>query len=133
MHILRMNFSFLLSTVLYLWAEVADSAAILSSYGRPFSVAQACSHCLHPMHLVASYKSPLLMSVSSAVAKDAPAVTGWLRPDRPFDSAGYAPQVESYLGSLTALLVAPMGDDAVGALTPDRPKPVDPERLTANE
>src|SRR5512135_952351 len=104
MHSLRMYLSSLMRTAVYLCADVTSCSAILSSYGRPFSVAQACSHCLHPMHLVASYKSPLLMSVSSAVAKDAPAVTGWLRPDRPFDSAGYAPQVESYLGSLTALL-----------------------------
>jgi hypothetical protein len=54
MHSRRMNLSSLLRTTVYLCSDCTDSAAILSSYGSLFCSAQACSHCLQPMHMVAS-------------------------------------------------------------------------------
>src|SRR6478672_10610552 len=57
----RMNLSPRVRTAVSLCADWYSSEAIPSSYPRLFCVAHACSHCLHPMHWVASYKSALLM------------------------------------------------------------------------
>src|SRR3954467_5959683 len=62
MHRRRMNLSACVRTAVNLWAEGTSSAAIESLYGRLFCVAQACSHCLHPIQRVASYKSALPMN-----------------------------------------------------------------------
>src|SRR5271165_2043918 len=60
----RINFSSLETTTVYLWADCSDSAATVSSYGRLFCWAQALSHCLQPMHIVASYSRALLMEIA---------------------------------------------------------------------
>ena len=65
MHSRRMNFSPLVSTTVYLCSDCRCSAATVSSYCSLFSVAHACSHCLHPMHMVESYSSALLIERAS--------------------------------------------------------------------
>src|ERR1035437_1737259 len=64
MHRRRMNLSSLLRTTVYLCSDCTDSAATLSSYGSLFCCAQAPSHCLQPMHIVASYSRALLMKIA---------------------------------------------------------------------
>src|ERR1700676_1605019 len=64
MHSRRINLSFLVSTTVYLCSDCTDSAATVSSYGSLFCCAQAPSHCLQPMHIVASYSSALLMGIA---------------------------------------------------------------------
>src|SRR5208283_1615139 len=61
MHSRRMNLSSLVRTTVYLCADCTGSAATLSSYGSLFCCAQPASHCLQPMHIVASYSRALLM------------------------------------------------------------------------
>src|ERR1017187_2521044 len=60
----RMNLSSLVMTTVYLCSDCTDSAATLSLYGSLFCCAQALSHCLQPMHIVASYSRALLMEMT---------------------------------------------------------------------
>src|ERR1017187_6956079 len=60
----RMNLSSLVRTTEYLWADCTRSAATAASEGSLFCCAQAPSHCLQPMHIVASYRMALLMECS---------------------------------------------------------------------
>src|SRR5450631_441451 len=63
MHSRRMNLSSLARTTVYLCSDCTDSAATWSSYGSLFCCAQAPSHCLQPMHIVASYSRASLMGI----------------------------------------------------------------------
>ena len=56
-----MNLSPRVTMQVSLCADCCSSAAMASSYGSLFWLAQACSHCLHPMQTVESYKSALLI------------------------------------------------------------------------
>src|ERR1022692_2718741 len=64
MHSRRMNLSSLVITTVYLCSDCTDSAATFSPYGSLFCCAQAPSHCLQPMHIVASYSRALLMAIA---------------------------------------------------------------------
>src|ERR1039457_2918690 len=59
-----MNLESMVLTTVYLCSDCTDSAATASVYGRLFCSAQAPSHALQPMHIVASYSRALLMELA---------------------------------------------------------------------